>query len=121
MAETLQTVTIVSPDDPEQMSVINADDFDPEKHTLWEDKDKPKAPARKSVIPDTSENPITGGAATTPGKAAYGRPKEEVGAMPPPQAPRGPVVEGSPQTPKDGIGTTPGKEQAERDHAAGKK
>jgi len=121
MAETLQTVTIVSPDDPEQIAIINADDFDPEKHTLWADKDKPKAPAKKAGTPDPSENVITGGSATTPGKAAYGRPKDEVGAPPPPQAPHGAVVEGSPHTPKDGIGTTPGKDQAERDHVAGKK
>lgn len=41
MPEAQQTVTIVSEDNPEQPAVINEADYDPEQHTLWEERDQP--------------------------------------------------------------------------------
>jgi hypothetical protein len=46
MSEAVPTVEIVNPDNPDEKLILNQADYNPEEHTLWEDKDKPMAQGR---------------------------------------------------------------------------
>ena len=43
----VETIAIVSEDDPSKMVIINLADFDAAKHTKWEDRDKHPATMAK--------------------------------------------------------------------------
>lgn len=57
--ESVPTVVIVSTKDPEQQMIINASDYNPDEHTLWDEKDAPKKPSASSASPK-------GGASSSP-------------------------------------------------------
>lgn len=51
----IKTVVIVSAKDPNQQEIINEMDYDPSKHTLWDEREAAKAAARKE--PDKFMSP----------------------------------------------------------------
>jgi hypothetical protein len=54
MAE-LPTVEIVSLKNPAEKWIINADDFDPTKHTLWEQRQDTKPAAEAESTPPPAD------------------------------------------------------------------
>jgi hypothetical protein len=76
MAE-LPTVEIVSLKNPNEMWRINADDFDPSKHTLWEQRQAKAGAAPEAEGTPAPETPADAGAAP---KAEGTLPPAEAGA-----------------------------------------
>lgn len=72
MAESTETVDIQNPDNPSEKMTINAADYDPETHTLWESDDD-----GESVPDETNAAVLEAPGSTAAQQILQGRPEPE--------------------------------------------
>jgi len=65
MADDVETLKIRNPKNPSEMAIINASDYDPEKHQLWEEPSTTMA-STGGATPPAPSIPRPAGAEATP-------------------------------------------------------